>query len=101
MGSTADVSALLEKGADVQYIDTVKRVNAIIMDCDNIYYCFCPQNGVTALYMAAHKGKVDVVRLLTGAKAHVNIQTKVYTCTCTYNEAKVQVNIQDEVCCSS
>ena len=29
--------------------------------------------------MAAHEGKVDVVRLLTEAKAHVNIQTKVHT----------------------
>ena len=41
--------------------------------------CFCPQNGCTALYMAAQEGKVDVVRLLTEAKAHINIQTEVHT----------------------
>ena len=41
--------------------------------------CFCPQNGWTALHMAAQEGKVDVVRLLTEAKAHINIQTEVHT----------------------
>ena len=45
------------------------------------YLCFCPQNGFTALHMAAQEGKVDIVRLLTEAKAHVNIQTEVHTCT--------------------
>ena len=46
------------------------------------YLCFCPQRGCTALHMAAQEGKVDVVRLLTEAKADVNIQTEVHTCTC-------------------
>ena len=32
--------------------------------------------------MAAQEGKVDVVRLLTEAEAHVNMQTEVYACTC-------------------
>ena len=32
---------------------------------------------MTALHLAAQKGKVDVVRILTEAKAHVNIQTEV------------------------
>ena len=41
--------------------------------------CFCPQDGGTALHMAAQEGKVDVVRLLTEAKAHINIQTEVHT----------------------
>ena len=41
--------------------------------------CFCPQNGWTALHHAACEGKVDVVRLLTEAKAHINIQTEVHT----------------------
>ena len=41
--------------------------------------CFCSQDGWTALHMAALEGKVDVVRLLTKAKAHVNMQTKVHT----------------------
>ena len=41
--------------------------------------CFCPQNGWTALHHAAQEGKVDVVRLLTEAKAHINIQTEVHT----------------------
>ena len=41
--------------------------------------CFCPQEGWTALHMAAQEGRVDVVRLLTEAKAHINIQTEVHT----------------------
>ena len=39
--------------------------------------CLCPQDGWTALHMAAQEGKVDVVRLLTEAQAQVNIQTEV------------------------
>ena len=39
--------------------------------------CFCAQDGCTALHLSAHKGGVDVVRLLTEAQAQVNIQTKV------------------------
>ena len=41
--------------------------------------CLCPQNGWTALHLAAKEGKVDVVRLLTEAQALVNIQTEVHT----------------------
>ena len=40
---------------------------------------FCLQHGRTALYLATDEGKVDVVRLLIKAKAHVNIQTEVHT----------------------
>ena len=40
--------------------------------------CLCPQNGFTALHMAAQEGKVDVVRVLIDAKAHINIQMKVH-----------------------
>ena len=40
--------------------------------------CMSPQNGWTALHLAAQKGKVDVVRLLTEAQAQVNIQTEVH-----------------------
>ena len=43
--------------------------------------CYSPQDGWTALHMAAQEGKVDVVRLLTEAQALVNIQTKVCTST--------------------
>ena len=43
------------------------------------YLCFRPQDGWTALHMAAQEGKHDVVRLLTEAKAHVDIQTEVHT----------------------
>ena len=43
--------------------------------------CLCPQNGWTALHLAAQEGKVDVVRLLTEAQAQVNIQAEVYTST--------------------
>ena len=44
------------------------------MLCTNV-----PQDGWTALDVAAHEGKVDVVRLLINAKAQVNIQTEVHT----------------------
>ena len=36
------------------------------------------QSGWSALHLAAQEGNVDVVRLLTEAKAHVNTQTEVY-----------------------
>ena len=39
---------------------------------------FCIQDNWTALHLAAQKGIVDVVNLLTQAKAHVNIKTKVH-----------------------
>ena len=42
---------------------------------------FYTQNGFTPLHLAVHEGKVDVVRLLTEAKAHVNIQTEVHVYT--------------------
>ena len=48
------------------------------------YYCrevtlyLCPQDGWTALHLAAQEGKVDVVRLLTESRALVNIQTEVH-----------------------
>ena len=42
---------------------------------------FCPQYGWTALHLAAQKGKVDVVRLLTKSQAQVNIQTEVHVHT--------------------
>ena len=38
----------------------------------------CPQDGWTALHLAAQEGKVDVVRLLTKSQALVNIQTEVH-----------------------
>ena len=41
--------------------------------------CLCPQDGWTALHLAAQEGNVDVVRLLTEAQALVNIQTEVHT----------------------
>ena len=50
-----------------------------IVVLDELTVCFCPQDGWTALHLAAQEGKVDVVRLLTEAKAHVNIQTEVHT----------------------
>ena len=37
-----------------------------------------PQDGLTALHMAVHERKVDVVKLLIEAKAHVDIPTKVH-----------------------
>ena len=40
--------------------------------------CFCPQDRWTALHFAAQEGKVDVVRLLIEAKAHVNIRAEVH-----------------------
>ena len=44
--------------------------------------CSCLQDGFTALHLAAQKGKFDVVKLLTEAKADVNTQAKVYTYIC-------------------
>ena len=41
--------------------------------------CLCPQDGWTALHLAAQEGKVDVVRLLIDTEAQVNIQTEVHT----------------------
>ena len=41
--------------------------------------CLCLQRGQTALHMAAQKGKVNVVKVLTEAKAPINIQTVVCT----------------------
>ena len=50
--------------------------------------CLYPQNGWTALHLAAQGGRVEVVRLLAEAKAQINIQTEVYTLhayiTCMY-----------------
>ena len=46
---------------------------------DEVTVCLCPQDGWTALHLAAEEGKVDVVRLLTEAQAQVNIQTEVHT----------------------
>ena len=39
----------------------------------------CPQDGCTALHLAAQEGKVDVVRLLIDTEAQVNTQTEVHT----------------------
>ena len=41
--------------------------------------CLYPQDGFTALHLAAQKGNLDIVRLLTAAKAQINIQTEVHT----------------------
>ena len=38
---------------------------------------FYPQSGSTALHLAALEGNLDVVRILTGAKAHIETQAKV------------------------
>ena len=51
-----------------------------------LHMCFCPQDGWTALHLAAQEGKVDVVRLLTEAEAHINMQIEVHTCICMYKE---------------
>ena len=55
---------------------TVSLYTAVL---DEVTVCLCPQNGATALHLAAQEGKVDVVRLLTEAQAQVNIQTEVHT----------------------
>ena len=47
--------------------------------------------------MAAQEGKVDVVRLLTEAEAHVNIQTEVYT-LCHVWSTDVRVHLQALLC---
>ena len=56
---------------------TVSLYTAVLGE---VTVCLCPQEGRTALHLAAQEGKVDVVRrLLTEAQALVNIQTKVHT----------------------
>ena len=55
---------------------TVSLYTAVLGE---VTVCLCPQNGATALHLAALEGKVDVVRLLTEAQAQVNIQTEVHT----------------------
>ena len=51
---------------------------------DEVNVCLCPQDGWTALHLAAQEGKVDVVRLLTEAQAQVNIQTVFFTDSCLF-----------------
>ena len=62
------------------YMCMLLLANITAQPLDPIYsctVCFYPQSGWTALHMAAQEGKIDVVRLLTEAKAHVNIQSEV------------------------
>ena len=56
----------------------IASIVSIVSLGDLIAY-FSPQNGWTALHLAAQEGKVDVVRLLTEAQAQINIQTEVHT----------------------
>ena len=51
----------------------------VLLYIDELTACLYTQDGFNALYMAAHEGKVDVVRLLTEAQAQINIQTEVHT----------------------
>ena len=55
---------------------TVSLYTAVLVE---VTVCLCPQDGWTALHLAAQEGKVDVVRLLTEAQAQVNIQIEVHT----------------------
>ena len=57
--------------------------------------CFCAQNGFTALHLAAQEGKVDVVRLLTEARAQLNIQTKVNV---HIMDVSLHIQCRDEIC---
>ena len=57
---------------------TVSLYTAVLGE---VTVCLCPQDGWTALHKAAQEGKVDVVRLLTEAKAQINIQTIVSIAT--------------------
>ena len=49
---------------------------------------FCPQDDWTALHLAAQEVKIDVVRLLINAEAHVNIQTEVRAKSVSYTQQK-------------
>ena len=65
-------------------IDAQAQVNTQSEVCcyiikKNMLVHSCPQDGWTALHLAAQEGKVDVVRLLIDAEAQVNIQTEVHT----------------------
>ena len=39
--------------------------------------CVCPQDGWTALHLAAQEGRVDIVRVSTEAGAQLDIQTEI------------------------
>ena len=79
------VDTLIETKAEVNVQKKVLHHNVVYMQhvhvpvylWYNVSVWVCPQDGWTALHLAAHKGKLDVVRLLTEAHAQVNIQTKV------------------------
>ena len=55
---------------------TYSETNQVCVNCKLTFY---PQNGVTALHIAAEEGNVDVVRLLIEAEVHVNKKSKVNT----------------------
>ena len=63
--------------------------------------CLCSQDGWTALHLAAHEDRVDVVRLLTEAQAQVNIQTEVYIVVRSHllrqNATKLELSIDSAV----
>lgn len=59
-----------------------QRYVATIPYSEKIFLTGFPQAGWNALHLAAQEGKIDVVRLLTEAEAHVNIHTEVtYICS--------------------
>ena len=73
------VRILIEAQAQVNTQKEVccyKRIHHEKYVCTTV---LCPQDGWTALHLAAQEGEVDVMRLLIDAEAQVNIQTEVYT----------------------
>ena len=73
---------LLENTLHIMVYCTVFQHNLALLSEGTIFVCVCLQDGFTALHLAAQEGNVDVVRLLTEAKAHVNTKAKVYTYIC-------------------
>ena len=80
------VRTLIESKAQVNLQDEVCLLlplenmlhNTFLYSATILTLCLCPQNGFTALHMAAQEGKVDVVRLLIDAEAHIDMQINVY-----------------------
>ena len=59
------------------YANNMCGVCVCLCVCVCTCMCVCSQNGWTALHLVAIEGRVDVVKLLTQARAQLDIQSEV------------------------
>ena len=59
----------------------MEEISYVVTMSNWLVTCVYPQDGWTALHLAAQGGKIDVIKLLIEAEAYVNMQSKVYTYT--------------------